>query len=103
MSAIISFSVNLSKIDKSKVVPGKNGAAYYPMTVFVNDQVDQYGNNVTVSTGWTKEEREAGKKNDYLANGKVISVNGAVTPAPKQGQPTQAPQQAAVPADDFPF
>ena len=105
MSATITFSIDLSKIDKSKVIQGKKGT-YYNLTAFVNEDVDQYGNNVAIATGLTKEEREAGAKTHYLGNGKVISTNGSISAAPLgQGQPSQQSAPAPAPTDDmdFPF
>lgn len=78
---IIGISVDLSKLDKSKIVEGKNGGKYYNMTVFVNDKEDQYGKNVSVTDTQTKEERQAGEKKTYIGNGKVIF--GAVPVQPK--------------------
>lgn len=107
MSATITFSIDLSKIDKSKVIQGKKGT-YYNLTAFVNEQVDQYGNNVAIATGLTKEEREAGAKTHYLGNGKVISTDGNISAVQiGQAQPSQqsAPAPATADADDldFPF
>jgi hypothetical protein len=100
MGATITFNLNLSKLDKGKIVQGKKGS-YYPLTLFVNDDTDQFGNNVAVATGLTKEEREAGAKTDYLANGRVISTDGSVVVAVKQEQ--QAQPQQAIQNADLPF
>ena len=100
MGATITFNLNLSKLDKGKIVQGKKGS-YYPLTLFVNDDTDQFGNNVAVATGLTKEEREAGAKTDYLANGRVISTDGNVVVAVKQEQ--QAQPQQAIQNADLPF
>jgi hypothetical protein len=101
MGATITFSIDLNKIDKSKVIQGKKGT-YYNVTAFVNDDVDQFGNNVAVATGLTKQERESGAKTQYLGNGRVVSTDGKISAAPmeQQSQPAQA-----APADDmdFPF
>jgi hypothetical protein len=101
MSTIITFSIDLNKIDKSKVIQGKKGT-YYNLTAFVNDQTDPYGNNVSIATSVSKEEREAGAKTQYLGNGKVVSTDGSVQLAERKDQPQ--PAQSA-PADDmdFPF
>lgn len=99
MGATINFSLDLSKIDKSKIIQGKKGT-YYNVTVFVNDQEDQFGNNVAVATGLSKEEREAGAKTQYLGNGRVISTDGnivAVAPQKQVAQPNNAVEA------DFPF
>ena len=101
MSATITFNLNLSKLDKSKIVQGKKGS-YYPLTVFVNDNTDQYGYNVNVATGLTKEEREAGVKSDYVSNGgKVIKTNGAISAADRVEN--DASTQKQIQEADFPF
>ena len=93
MSQIISASIDLSKIDKSKIVAGKNGQKYYSISISVNDEADKFGNDVAIITNQTKEEREAKAPKVYLGNGKTVwKSNGS--PAP-----------ASVPAtdDDLPF
>jgi len=99
MGATINFSLDLSKIDKSKIIQGKKGT-YYNVTVFVNDQEDQFGNNVAVATGLTKEEREAGAKTQYLGNGRVISTDGNIVAV---APPKQASQANNTVEADFPF
>lgn len=99
MSAIISASIDLSKIDKSKIKEHSNGGKYYSIQIFVNDNTDSYGNNVGVCDAQTKEEREAKEKKKYLGNGKVVYSSGISTP-----QRTEQPQQPAQePQDDLPF
>ena len=71
MSSIISISIDLAKIDKSKIIQGKKGK-YYNLQVFVNDEKDKYGNDVAVSNNQTKEERERKEKKVYLGNGRVV-------------------------------
>ena len=104
MGATITLNLNLSKLDKSKIVQGKKGS-YYPLTVFVNDTTDPYGNNVAVATGLTKEEREAGAKTEYISNGRVIKTDGSITLADKVQQNGHAAPTKAAPVQeaDFPF
>ena len=71
MARLVSASINLSLIDKSKIVEGKNGAKYYDITIAFNDEKDKYGNDCTITAGQTKEEREAKAKKIYLGNGKT--------------------------------
>ena len=75
MSTLISASVNLSKIDKSKLIDGKKGK-YLDLTIWVNDEDDQFGNNVSVQQKLSKEEREGGAEKIYLGNGKTFAVGG---------------------------
>ena len=79
---IINASIDLSKIEKSKIIKGKKGS-YLNVTAFVNDEVDEYGNNVAIIVSQTKEEREVKTPRVYLGNGKTNTVN-APAPAPAQ-------------------
>jgi hypothetical protein len=64
---IISISINLDKITKSKIYKGKKGN-YLNATLFLNEEVDQFGNNGFIVEATTKEEREAGVKGVILGN-----------------------------------
>lgn len=72
MSRIITGSIDLNKIDKSRVINGKNGAQYYNVVIILNDSVDQFNNDVSIQEGQTKEEREAKKPKKFIGNGKTI-------------------------------
>lgn len=72
MAQIFSVSIDLNKIDRTKVKPHTNGAAYYQMSVIVKDEKDQYGNDVAVAEGQSKEERTAGGKQKYIGSGKLV-------------------------------
>lgn len=72
MSIIIAGSIDLNKIDKSRIVEGKNGAKYYNITVILNDTKDKYGNDCSIQQGQTKEERAAKEKAVYIGNGKIV-------------------------------
>jgi len=71
MSTIVNASLDLSKIEKSKIIKGKKGS-YINVTMFINDEVDQYGNNASVIVSQTKEEREAKTPRVYLGNGRTV-------------------------------
>ncbi len=55
MASIIKFSIDLNKIPKDKIINGKKGK-YLPMTLTINDEVDQYGNQGPVVIEQSKEE-----------------------------------------------
>ncbi len=102
MASIIKASINLDMIDKSKIYVGKKGK-YLPITITINDEVDNYGNQGPVVIEQSKEEREAKAAKIYLGNVKVVWTNGEnVATAPREGQ--EAPAQSLTPqADDLPF
>lgn len=76
---IINLKIDISKMDKSKLFKGKNGAEYLNCTLLLNDEVDQYGNNGMIVQDTSKEERQAGKKGAILGNGKEFIPNGGQT------------------------
>jgi DNA-binding protein H-NS len=98
MGQLISVSIDLSKIDKSKIVEGKNGAKYYNMLISVNDTKNQYGQDVSISENQSKEERESGAKKNYLGNGKTIWSGTTKQPAPSPEGISEHSTQ-----DDLPF
>lgn len=99
---IISLSINLDKIDKSRIIEGKKGK-YLNMSMILNDQKDQYGNDGFVSESVSKEEREAGTKGTILGNCKVVFDNSqqatAHTPK-KKFNPANVDMSEG---DDLPF
>jgi hypothetical protein len=102
MASIIATSINLNKIPKDKIIDGVKGK-YLPITITLNDELDQFGNNGPVCVQQTKEERDAKTEKVYLGNVKVVWTNDQnVGTAPKQ-QPTATPQPVQQVADDLPF
>lgn len=105
MASIINFSIDLTKIPKDKIIDGKKGK-YLPVTLTLNDELDNFGNNGPVIVAQTKEEREAKTAKVYLGNAKVNWTNGQnVDVAPRDGQPQRqaAPAPAPVEDIDLPF
>ena len=101
MASIIKASINLNEIPKDKIYVGKKGK-YLPITITLNDELDQFGNQGPVVVEQTKEERDAKAPKTYLGNVKVVwSIGANVDPAPRTDMPAPAP--AAAPADDLPF
>lgn len=64
---VITGSIDVSKIDKSKLIQGKKGT-YLNIAIFLKDEEDQYGNHGMIVESITKEEREAGNKGTILGN-----------------------------------
>lgn len=71
MATILNASLNVAKIDKTKLIAGKTGQ-FLNVTITINDEVDKFGNNASIFESQTKEEREAKTPKNYLGNGKVI-------------------------------
>jgi len=76
MAQIINASIDLNKIDKSKIVEGKNGAKYYNFSITINDEKDQFGNDVKLTAQQSKEERDIKTPKIYIGNGKTSWKSG---------------------------
>jgi len=89
MARIVNASIDLNKIDKARLVTVdkngnafKNGAKYLNVTITVNDEHDQYGNDVGISLSQTVEERQAKAKRTFIGNGKTVWKNEPVINVP---------------------
>ena len=102
MASIIKTSIDLNKIPKDKIYIGKKGK-YLPITITINNEADQFGNQGPVIVEQTKDERDAKAAKTYLGNVKVVWTDGNnVDTAPRDNnQPAAAP--APAPAEDLPF
>ena len=101
MASIIKTSINLNNIPKDRIFEGKKGK-YLPITITLNDEPDQFGNQGPVVVEQTKEERDAKASKTYLGNIKVVWTNGQnVDTAPRDMNSTPAPAPAET--EDLPF
>ena len=89
---------------KDKIIDGKKGK-YLPITITLNDEVDQFGNQGPVIVAQSKEERDAKENKVYLGNVQVVWTNGDnVAVAPRQDEQAQAASAAPQPVEeDLPF
>tara|TARA_R110000868_G_scaffold328628_1_gene589448 strand:- start:70 stop:363 length:294 start_codon:yes stop_codon:yes gene_type:complete len=97
MSSLLNVSINVENLPKEKFVKGKKGV-YYNFTISVNDETNQFGQNVAAFDSQTKEEREAKKPKQYIGNGKVVWTDGKSTKAEQE-----APVQDSDNNVDLPF
>ena len=102
MASIIKASINLNEIPKDKIYVGKKGK-YLPITITLNNEPDQFGNQGPVVVEQTKDERDAKMEKTYLGNVKVVWTDGNnVDTAPRDNNHTAA-APAPAPAEDLPF
>ena len=97
MSALINLSLRVDKLPKEKFVSGKDGAVYYNFTIGVNDESNQWGQNVSATDSQTKEEREAKKPKSYLGNGNVFWTDGNIKVADKKVEATAKEGESDLP------
>lgn len=71
MAKMLSLSIDVTKIDKNKLVKGEKGT-YANLTIALNDDKDQFGNDVSCWLKQSKEETDNKSSKVYLGNGKVF-------------------------------
>lgn len=99
-TAIISGSIDLTSIDKSKLKE-KNGKTYLNFTAMVQNK-SNYGNNVWVTQSLSKEEREAKTPAITLGNAAVRWISEEGISVAEKNEVTNAEQNQAREVD-LPF
>ena len=96
MGQLTNISINLNKVDKSRLTIDKNGNSWLNLSGFVNEIPDKYGNNGFITQSQTKEQRESGEISPILGNFKLPMANTTKVQTeinPKVNTvPTKAPQ-----------
>jgi hypothetical protein len=87
---IITAKIDVTKIEKERLFPGKNGAKYLDV-VLIPTANDRFGNSHMVVQAVSKEERQAGVKGPILGNAK--SLGGA-----RRSQDEEGGQRISKPA-----
>lgn len=96
MSSLISLSIDVTKITKSKLKDGK----YLDVTISVDDQTNQWGKNASIYESQTKEERDSKAPKSYIGGGKVVWTTGTISVAEKGSNEAK---KANPPAEELPF
>lgn len=91
MNPIINVSINVSKVDKSKLYEGKQGK-YLNLTLIPSKS--EYGDYMVVQSV-SKEDRAAGIKGAILGNGKLVE--------PKASRPVRPEPTPENQSDEIPF
>ena len=87
MSALGTVGINLNKVPKELV----NDAGFINLDYGINDDTDNYGNNVSFWVRQSKEERDAKTPRVYVGNGKIVyTKEGTVVVADKKEEVTNA-------------
>ena len=68
MATIINASIDVTKIDRTKLIKDK----YLNLSIIVDDKNDKFGNNVSITLSQSSEERAAKAPKTYMGNGKVV-------------------------------
>jgi len=99
MASIITIGLNRDKVQF-------NEKGWANVTVVVNDDTNQYGQNVSASMNQSKEQREAKEAKNYVGNGKVVwTSDGTIKVADRVEDGVTASEQSTAGREtpDLPF
>lgn len=98
MGAIISVGINKEKIEF-------NEKGWANVTIFLNDETNQYGQNASASMEQSKDDREAKLPKTFIGNGKVVWTDGKITAAERVERQVAASEQSTAGREtpDLPF
>jgi hypothetical protein len=86
MATLISAYVTIEKLElivKSLKAKSGKDAKGFKMTIAVNDESNDFGQNVSIYAEQTKEQRDAKTPKFYAGNGKVFWTDGKISIAEK--------------------
>lgn len=88
MSGIISIGLNKDKIQF-------NEKGWANVTLFVDNETNEYGQNVSAVMEQSKEQREAKEARTYIGNGRVVFTNdGSLIAAERKDEGVTAAEQS---------
>jgi hypothetical protein len=75
MATILNLSIDSKRFSKNDL---KNGQ-YLNVTIAINDETNQYGQNVSAWLAQSKEERDEDAERVYVGNGKTLWTDGKIS------------------------
>lgn len=98
MSALATIYIKAETLKTLLDTVTKKGDKGVELTISINDDVNQFGQNVSAFVSQSKEAREAKKPKFYTGNGKVIWTDGKINKPEQQASNTTVQAE-----DDLPF
>lgn len=103
MGALANIYLKAETLDTLLKTVRAKGEKGVSLTISINDEADQFGQNVASFVSQTKEESVAKKKKFYTGNGRVFWVKGEVKVAEKTNTSGQQVAANASDLDTLPF
>jgi hypothetical protein len=101
----VNLNIDLTKLDKSRFIKGKNGAIYCDLTMFLKpDTPTQYGDHGGIQIKQNETESASKEKMPYVGNGKVFwakKSEGYSAPSAHQNVDSGAASAAKTALDDL--
>ena len=98
MATLVTLGLNKDKVQF-------NEKGWANITISINDDTNQYGQNASAFISQTKEQREAKEAKTYVGNGKVVWTDGAIKVADRVEEGVKASEQSTAGrgTPDLPF
>lgn len=90
LNSIYLKAETLETLAKTVKAKGEKGIE---LTISIQDETNNYGQNLSAFVAQSKEDREAKKKRFYVGNGKCFWTDGTIKTADKQPQEQADVQQ----------
>ena len=105
MGSLNSLYIKTDVLEKVLQVLKQKNEKGIEITISINDETNDYGQNLSSFVAQSKEERESKKPKFYIGNGKCFWTDGKITVAEKKDNPKQANNTSSttVESDDLPF
>lgn len=103
MASLSDLYIKTETLETMLNVLKKRGDKGISITVSINDEGNQWGQNVSAYVSQSKEEREAKKQKFYVGNGRTFWTDGKIAVAEKKQDNTSAIQDAEVVDDKLPW
>ena len=94
MSALADIYIKKETLKTLLDTVEKKGEKGVSINVSINDETNEYGQNVSSFVSQTKEQRDAKTNKFFTGNGKVFWTNGTIKVAEKKEQATSTPAQS---------
>lgn len=103
MASLNNVYFKLDTLEKIVSVLKTKKEAGISIDISINDESNNYGQNVSAYVSQSKEDREAKKDRFYVGNGKTFWTDGTIKVAAKKVEAAAASVPASAEDDDLPF
>lgn len=84
MSSLSTLYIKKETLKTLLEVVEKKGEKGVELTISINDEANQYGQNISSYVSQSKEQRESKKEKFYTGNGKVFWTDGKISVIKKE-------------------
>jgi len=103
MSALTEIYIKTETLETLANTAKKKGVKGISITISINDESNEWGQNLSGYISQSKEEREINKPKFYVGNGKVFWNNGKITNGVKNETGNKTEKPISDDEDDLPF